>query len=96
MTKEADSIAARELALYAVNDGDLYRSRALPIIANLRRKRAKGTYDAALAVKAWRHLADDAAKAYSREFGPVRFSPATRDAAAAEIADHYADHLNES
>ena len=95
MTNDADHVAARELALYAVNTGRLYRERATPIITNLRRKKAKGTYDAVLAVKAWRHLADAAAKEYAREFGPVRFNPATRDIAAVEIADHYEETVNE-
>ncbi len=91
--QEGNETGARELALYAVNDGDLYRQRALPIIANLRRKRARGIYDPTLALKLWRYLADDAAKSYSKLFGPCRFSPATRDLAAAEIAAHYQEEL---
>ena len=39
MTKQpANEIDARELALYATNDGDLYRQRAQPIMLNLARK----------------------------------------------------------
>ncbi len=91
--QEGNATDAHELALYAVNDYALYRLRALPIIANLRRKKARGVYDPALALKAWRYMADEAAKSYSRTFGPCYFPPATRDLAAAEIAEYYAEEL---
>ena len=41
----SDDTDARELALFAVNDGALYRSRVQPILANLARKTAKGIYE---------------------------------------------------
>lgn len=88
----ANATDARELALFAVNEGTLYTRRAQPIMANLRRKIAKGTYDATLAIKAWAYLADDAAKLYAKEYGG-NFNKATREAAAAEIAAHYEDEL---
>ena len=91
--KTADTEYAREIALFAVNTESLYRQRALPIIANLRKKIAKGTYDAALALKAWQYLADDAAKLYAKEYGCPIVNKATRIAAAAEIAEYYADDL---
>jgi hypothetical protein len=75
MTKHrepADPTAARELTLFAVNDGDLYRQRAQPIIKNLARKMTKGVYNHDLACKGWRYLADDAAKRYTKEFGDSR------------------------
>lgn len=93
MTKQADTVYAREISLYAVNTESLYRQRALPIIANLRRKIARGTYDATLALKAWQYLADDAAKLYAKEFRCTVADKPTRTAAAAEIAEHYADAL---
>jgi hypothetical protein len=98
--KPADTVAAHELTLYATNDADLYRQMALPIIANLARKVAKGTYDHDLAVKAWRHFADSASLKYAREFATQRdahvmFSPATRDLAAVEIRDCYDEHVRE-
>ena len=52
MKTTVDTIAARELALYAENDGHLYRQMARPIISNLARKMRKGQYDAQKAVKA--------------------------------------------
>lgn len=95
MAQTACTTAAHELALYAVNVGSLYTQRAQPIMRNLARKMKRGTYDATLAIKAWRYLADDAAKLYSREHGGT-FSPATRDLAAVEIAAHYAEQLAET
>lgn len=86
--QEADPDGARELFLYATNDGDLYRQSALPIIANLQRKVKKGVYDAELAIKLWRYHADKAAQKYNKEFGGT-FTPATRDLAAKELRDYY-------
>jgi hypothetical protein len=97
----ADLIAARELSLYATNDGKLYRSTALPIIANLAKKQRAGTYDPKLALKAWFNYATEASAAYSKEFGaPMNarhhFDVPTRWHAAKEIAEHYADQLEET
>jgi hypothetical protein len=92
---EPNLIEARELALYAVNEGDLYRGQTQAILANLRRKIAKGVYDAEKAIVLWGYLADAAAKKYRAEFGPMigGFNKATRIAAAREIAEHYAEEL---
>ncbi len=91
--KTADTEYAREIALFAVNTESLYRQRALPIIANLRKKIAKGTYDATLALKLWQFLADDAAKLYAQEYGCPIVNKPTRAVAAVEIAEYYADAL---
>lgn len=93
MTNQADTEYAREIALFAVNTGSLYQQRALPIMANLRRKIEKGTYDETLALKAWQYLADDAAKLYAKEYGCQVVNKATRAVVAAEIADHYSEEL---
>jgi hypothetical protein len=96
------SEAARELALYAVNDGDLYRQRAQPIMVNLRKKIKNGKYDAAKALKLWLFLADAAAQKYTREFGGSgngsygSFSKSDRREAAAEIAENYEEELRSS
>ena len=87
-----DEAAAHELALFAMNSSELYRQRAVPIVKALKRKVADGSYDAALAVKAWRHMADHAAKVYVRQWGGV-FSVATREAAARELRDHYEEEV---
>jgi hypothetical protein len=93
---------ARELALFAENDGDLYRSRILPIVANLARKVAGGTYDADKALTLWRYAADDAAQRYTREHGTPGpngsfgcFDTATRQAVAVMLAEGYAEHMAE-
>ncbi len=92
---------SRELAIYAVNNGDLYRRRTQPIINNLARKIAKGVYQDDLALKLWFWLANDAAQRYAREFGSAgdkwfrMFTVADRREAAAELADYYADELHE-
>jgi len=97
MTNDTD---ARELTLFAENDGDLYRSRIQPIIQNLARKVAAGTYDADKALTLWRYAADDAAQRYTRAHGTPgphgaygSFSVATRKACAAMLAEGYAESV---
>lgn len=97
----ADEQAAHELYLFAVNDANLYRQRILPIIANLKKKKAKGVYDASLALKLWKYAADDAAKRYNKEYsgsvtGYGPFSVATRMETAKHLADHYIEHIREN
>lgn len=58
--------AARELYLYASNDAATWR-QVEAIARNYERKRAKGTYDSALAVKGLLYAAENAAKAYVRD-----------------------------
>lgn len=98
-----DDHAARELTLYAENDGDLYRARVQPIIANLARKVAAGTYDAARALTLWRYAADDAAQRYTRAHGGPGphgsygcFDTATRQAVAVALAAGYAEAVAET
>ena len=76
----------RELRLYAYNTYELY-PQFQAIIANLQRKIASGTYDATLAPKLWRYWVDNAAKSYSREFGPCKFPACDRQALAEQIAE---------
>lgn len=64
---ESDSVAAHELALFIINDGELYRSQTQPIILNLRRKLKRGVYDSEKAVKLYKYLADNGAKKYTFE-----------------------------
>lgn len=68
-----DADAARELALFADNDGDLYRMQTTSIIENLAKKSAKGTFDTAKAVKLFGYLADNAAKKYAWEVGNRKY-----------------------
>lgn len=98
---EADLDAAHELELFIENDGDLYRQMTRPIIENLKKKHKKGTYDPRLAVKAWRHLADEGAKRYVKEFGGSgqkwyeMFDVATRDEVARQLMRGYLDEVTD-
>ena len=99
MKKPINNETAHELALFAVNEGDLYESQAFAICRNLARKQLRGVYDADKALIAWGHLATAAAKKYNRDlcgFGSVWhdvFSVADRADAASVIADHYQDQI---
>jgi len=90
---------AQELALYAVNDGQLYDSQAFAICRNLARKQLRGTYDADKALIAWQHLAATSAQKYNAEFCGTGstwhhvFPVADRKDAARIIADHYQDQI---
>jgi len=102
MTSTADPQAVRELTLFATNDGDLYRQRATPIMVNLARKIAAGTYDGDKAVTLWRGMADAAAQAYTREHGDRAakpsfgtFTPADRAAVALHLSGRYAEERDE-
>lgn len=67
MTSRRNSDETHELVLFADNDGDLYRQSFTPIIANLKKKVAKGTYSPTLAIKLWMYHAERAAKKYAKE-----------------------------
>ncbi len=88
-----------ELSMFIINDGDLYRQQAQPIIKNLRKKIASGKYDATKALKLWGYLANSGAQKYTKEFGGSgnggygSFSPAHRRDAAHELAAAYEDEL---
>jgi hypothetical protein len=86
---DIDAHAVTELVLYADNEYALYQQRQL-IAANLAKKRAKGTYDWKKAPQGFMHLADSAAKAYTKEFGEGKgfgiFDAQTRAAAAYQWA----------
>lgn len=96
-----DHVSARELALFAANDYDLYRRQTLPIIANLKRKIKRGVYDPSKALKLWGYLAESAAKDYTKQFCTAgekwfeMFPPDTRREAASQIARYYDDAVNE-
>lgn len=64
-----DPIAAREIALYADNDYQLYKQRKEPILKNLGKKHKKGNYDIEKAAKLWRYYIDAAMQKYHKDFG---------------------------
>jgi hypothetical protein len=86
----ANDDEAHELHLYASNHAQLHRQQIMPIIANLSKKHAKGTYDHEKAKKLWTYAADSAAKHYEKEHGGS-FNAATRRATGAAMADEHAD-----
>ena len=83
---------ARELLLFAVNDGELYRRSIQPAIANLRRKAAKGTYDSAKAADLFYYIATTASDMYNREFG-YRFDVTARWTAAVDMVEYFAEDI---
>lgn len=62
-----DEVAARELDLYAENTSQLY-PQFQSIIANIKRRVKKGTYDPKLAPQLWMYWYESAAKQYAKEF----------------------------
>ena len=89
-----DSIAAKELVLYAVSDGRLYPMRQR-IEDSLRKKIAKGRFDAAKAPQAYAKWFETAAKQYNREFEAPgvswhqSFDAPTRRLASQEMVDRF-------
>jgi len=87
------------LALWAVNDGEIYQNFAKPALNSLARKILFGTYDADKAPGIWAYAADAAAKTYTKAHGTrdqsafEMFDKATRQLAAVEIGEHYAEEL---
>jgi hypothetical protein len=89
----ANTQAANELDLYAENTSELYNQKK-SILANIRRRLAKGTYNHALAPKLWMYWVDAAAKRYNKEYGSsgnitTIFNKATREHLAHELANRY-------
>jgi hypothetical protein len=95
MPEDFDKVGERELALYVENDADLYRRQYQPILKNLTRKKAAGTYDREKAVKLFMYLMESGAKKYLKEFGAKGermqdvFPKPVREAAAREFRDSF-------
>lgn len=99
--RESANVEARELQLYIVNDGELYKGKAKAIIANLKKKYEKGTYDEEKAIKGWGYLAEDGAKKYHKEFGSggswsALFPKAVRNEVAKELEAYYKEEVMET
>ena len=87
-----ETTESRELFLYATNDGDLYRQMVTPIIANLKKKAAKGVYDHEKAIDAFYYVATEASRHYFRDFG-YKFGVTDRYTVACEMADYYEEEV---
>ena len=78
----ADKYAAREIVLTGTSDGKLYRQMIQPVILGLAKKKAKGTYSAPLALKAWSNVVDRVVADYRKQFGKYNdYIPYPLDAA---------------
>ena len=92
---------SRELALYTINTGNIYRGQTQAVIANLARKMKQGKFDKELAVKAFEHVAEVGAKQYQKEFGTPgqawhkMFTASDRRLAAEEMLEHYMEQIEE-
>jgi hypothetical protein len=87
-----DQIGARELLLFIENDGDLYRSKFIPIVHNLQKKIKKGTFDLEKSIKMFMYLVDLGAKHYvagSQDKWNLVFNKATRMAVAKQMAEDF-------
>lgn len=90
--KYNETTESRELFLYATNDGDLYRHMITPVITNLKKKLAKGIYDAEKAVDAYYHIATEASNKYYRDFG-YKFSVGDRFTVAVDMEAYYKEEV---
>lgn len=97
---QADTDAARELVLWATSDRAFYLATVTPTARALAKKVAAGTFDASRAAVAWEHAADQAARAYTKEFASqieagdwnhTVFNKATRQLAAVGLGDAYSE-----
>ena len=88
---------SHELYLYAVNNGNLYRSMTQSVIANVSKKASKGTYDSEKAIDAWYRVATEASKLYAREHGSYgfMFNVTARFTAAVELEEYYREEILE-
>ena len=82
------------------NDADLYRQQFIPIVQNLMRKRAKGTYDSTKAAKLFGYLADAGAQKCAKFYDDDRrpwhaiFPPADRRAVARAMEKSFRDEAD--
>ena len=99
--KKENSLMAEALAMYAAHEADLYRNQARYIAKALARRKVKGEYKKELAIKAFKSLADDAAKKYNRRFsgrfgsGFGEWKPDIRREAAKILLGHYAELIRD-
>ena len=85
---------SRELMLYAINSGDLYKRQIIPVINSLRKKATKGTYDSEKAIDAWYYVACSASQMYNKDFG-YSFTVTDRFTAAVELEQYYREDVEQ-
>jgi hypothetical protein len=87
-----ESDESRELFLYAINDGNLYRNTTKYVLDNLEKKIKKGTYDREKAVDAWYNVATKASDNYKKDFG-YSFGVTDRFTVAVDMAEYYEEQI---
>ena len=88
--KEAlDKELVTELSMFILNDAQIYKSRILPVIKNMKRKVASGKFDKKLAIKAFSYAIADGIKKYSKTFDVVKPSRQDKEQIANTLYDHY-------
>lgn len=90
---------SRELFFYTYSDGRIYARLTIPVVKNLAKKYAKGTFETEKAIKAFYNLATEGAKAYAREFANVEemnkiFTVADRKSTACALLEYYWENIN--
>ncbi len=87
-----ETIESRELMLYTVNDGELYRGIITAVINSLRKKYNKGQYNQDRAIDAWYTVATQASAKYNKDFG-YSFSVPDRFTVAVELEQYFIDEV---
>jgi hypothetical protein len=96
---EASIDAVNELDLYINNNEDLYRKNFMPLVYQLNQSLKNNTYNHDNAIKKWNLLVNDAAMAYTKEFGkPAEdikdfFPQETRNKVAQVLADREFENI---
>ena len=91
-TKTGDTIAARELQLFGMNNYKIYKNCLIPVCVNLEKKVKKGIFDSIKAKKAFLNVASYAAREYCIEFGGIWyqvFNMETRKEFAAYLLEYF-------
>ena len=94
--KEAlDKELVTELSMFILNDAQIYKSRILPVIKDMKRKVASGKFDKKLAIKAFSNAVNDGIKKYSKTFDVVKPSRQDKEQIANTLYDHYQTSIME-
>ena len=94
--KEAlDKELVTELSMFILNDAQIYKSRILPVIKNMKRKVASGKFDKKLAIKEFSYAVADGIKKYSKTFDVVKPSKQDKEQIANTLYDHYQSAIME-
>lgn len=97
-----DDVAADEISLYVLNDGDFYRRVIIPNSDNIVRRMLRNDFEKnyLFTKKTFLdHIGKEAIDCYEKEFGtpsnPMRINPDTRRAIAQQVAEKIYDQARE-